>query len=194
MCWWHGLARQVTGEVVVTGDVDGVTAGLPSGRSARSISRRRRAWAASVDGQVAMLLLGGLLAIVVGVLVLGAVAQGMGSRDAAQRAADLAALGGARAMQEAYGRLFEPAMIGGRRNPRHLEKVAYLALGRAAAERVAAANEAPKTTVTFPDAHTLAPVRVRVEVERRRPACQRRHPPRWPAHQHPHDRGVATTS
>jgi hypothetical protein len=118
-------------------------------------------------GQIAVLLIGGLLAVAVGGLVLGALAQGLGTRDAAQRAADLAALGGARAMRESYARLFEPAVIHGRANPRHLEKDAYLALGRAAAVRVAAANGAPAAAVSFPDVDTIAPVRVRVSVVRR---------------------------
>jgi hypothetical protein len=118
-------------------------------------------------GQVAILLVGGLLAVAVGGLVLGAFARGLGTRDAAQRAADLAALGGARAMRESYARLFEPPVIGRRLNPNHLGKDAYLALGRAAAARVAAANDAPRATVTFPDADTIAPVRIRVSVVRR---------------------------
>jgi hypothetical protein len=117
-------------------------------------------------GQVAVLVVGGLLAVAVGALVLGAVAKGLGTRDAAQRAADLAALGGARAMHDAYDRLFEPAAIGGRPNPRHLERDQYLALGRAAALRVAAANGAPGAAVRFPDGATFAPVRIRVAVER----------------------------
>jgi hypothetical protein len=41
--------------------------------------------------------------------------------------------------------------------------------GRAAAERVAAANGAPEAEVRFPDAATIAPVRIRVAVERRVP-------------------------
>ncbi len=117
-------------------------------------------------GQVAVLVVGGLLAVALGALVLGAVAKGLGTRDAAQRAADLAALGGARAMHEAYDRLFEPALLSGRPNPRHLDREAYLALGRAAAVRVAAANGAPDADVRFPDGATFAPVRIRVAVER----------------------------
>src|SRR3954451_4735548 len=126
-----------------------------------------RVWAAGDRGQVAVLFVGGLMAVLAGALVLGAFARGLGTRDAAQRAADLAALGGGRAMQAAYPRLFEPALIEGRPNPRHLEKSAYLALGRAAAERVARENHAPVARVSFPDAETFAPVRVRVGVERR---------------------------
>ncbi len=118
-------------------------------------------------GQIAVLLIGGLLAVALGGLVLGALARGLGTRDAAQRAADLAALGGARALRESYGRLFEPPVIGGRANPRHLEKDEYLARGRAAAVRVAAANGAPGAAVAFPDSGTIAPVRVRVAVSRR---------------------------
>ena len=114
-----------------------------------------------------MLLVGGLLAVVVGGLVLGTVARALETRAAAQRAADLGALAGARAMRESYGRLFEPPLIDGRPNPRHLEKDAYLALGRTAAVRVAAANGAPAAEVTFPDAGTIAPVRVRTAVVRR---------------------------
>ena len=118
-------------------------------------------------GQVAVLLVGGLLAVGLGALVLGAVARGLGVRDDAQRAADLAALAGARAMRGSYDRLFEPARIRGRTNPRHLEKHAYVARGRAAAVRVADANGARGATVSFPDGATMAPVRVRVAVERR---------------------------
>ena len=117
-------------------------------------------------GQVAVLLVGGLLAVGVGALVLGAVASALGTRDSAQRAADLAALAGARAMRESYDRLFEPARVRGRPNPRHLEKDAYVALGRAAAVRVGAANGSPRPAVSFPDGATFAPVRVHVAVER----------------------------
>jgi soluble lytic murein transglycosylase-like protein len=118
-------------------------------------------------GQIAILMIGGLIAVALGGLILGAFARGLGTRDAAQRAADLAALGGARAMRESYERLFEPAVIGGRPNPRHLEKDAYVEVGRDVAVRVAAANGARHAVVSFPDRETLAPVRIRVAVERR---------------------------
>ena len=135
-------------------------------RRLKAARRGARLGAASARGQVAVLVVGGLLAVALGALVLGAVAKGLGTRDAAQRAADLAALGGARAMHDAYDRLFEPAFLGGRPNPRHLDREAYLALGRAAAVRVAAANGAPGADVRFPDGATFAPVRIRVAVER----------------------------
>jgi len=135
--------------------------------SVRCDRRSRRCVARAECGQIAVLLVGGLLAVALGGLVLGALARGLGMRDAAQRAADLGALAGARAMRDAYAGLFEPPVSGGRANPRHLEKADYLALGRTAAVRVAAANGAPGAAVTFPDGDTLAPVRVRVAVERR---------------------------
>jgi hypothetical protein len=66
-------------------------------------------------GQAADLPRRALLAVLVGVLVLGGVARGVGKQAEQQRAADLAALAGAQAMHEAYPRLFEPAYEGGRR-------------------------------------------------------------------------------
>jgi soluble lytic murein transglycosylase-like protein len=125
-----------------------------------------------------VLLVGGLAAVLVGALMLGAVARGVAREAGAQRAADLGALAGARAMYSAYPRLFEPAVIDGRPNPRHLGWDAYVALARAAADRVARANGADAVTVRFPDGGTFAPVRIRVGVrevfEVRRNAARRR--------------------
>ena len=119
------------------------------------------------SGQAAVLLVGILTAVLVGALVLGAVARGVGREGAAQRSADLAALAGARAMHAAFARLFEPPSFGTQPNPYHLEKAGYLTLGRAAAERVARANGATSFTVAFPDAGSFAPVQIRVEVRDR---------------------------
>ncbi len=116
-------------------------------------------------GQASVLLVGGLAAVLVGVLVLGAVARGVAREAAAQRAADLAALAGARAMHAAYPRLFEPATLAdGAPNPQHLDRDRYLALARAAAERVARANGADAAAVRFPDRASFAPVRIGVRV------------------------------
>jgi D-alanyl-D-alanine carboxypeptidase/Transglycosylase SLT domain len=116
----------------------------------------------SERGQAAVLLVGALAAVLVGVLVLGAVARGVAEEAAAQRAVDLAALAGARTMQEANPRLFEPVTVDGLPNPRHLTRAAYLALARDAAERVARTNGAEHATVAFPDGGTFAPMRIRV--------------------------------
>jgi hypothetical protein len=118
----------------------------------------------SARGQASILLLGGLVGILLGALILGAVAHAIGREAAAQRAADLGALAGARAMNAAYPRLFEAPVVDGRPNPAHLDRTAYLALGVDAARRVARANGAPRAAVTFPDAASFAPVRVRVAV------------------------------
>jgi len=116
------------------------------------------------SGQALVLLMGVLAAVLVGAWALGAVARGVGAEGRDQRAADLGALAGARAMRAAYERLFEPAWVERRRNPRHLERSAYLALGRASALRTARLNGVGDVEISFPDARSIAPVRVRVTV------------------------------
>lgn len=125
---------------------------------------RRTAALRSERGQASVLLVGGLVGVLIAVFIAGAVARAVGRDAAAQRAADLAAVAGAKAMHAHYDRLFEPAFIDEAPNPRHLEKDAYLALGRAAALQVAKANDAPSATVSFPDGQTIGPVRIRVAV------------------------------
>jgi Transglycosylase SLT domain/D-alanyl-D-alanine carboxypeptidase len=114
------------------------------------------------SGQVAVLLVATMLGAALAAVLLGALARAGDERASTQRAADLAALAGVRAMRDAWPGLFEPALVGGRRNPRHLERAAYLARGRAAAEATAAANGARAVSVTAPDAGELAPARLRV--------------------------------
>jgi soluble lytic murein transglycosylase-like protein len=111
----------------------------------------------SERGQAAILLVGVLLAVVVGGLLLGVYARAVGVRGDEQRAADLAALAGARAMREAYPRVFEPG-------PGHLSRGAYEELGRRAAVETAAGNGAPDAVVDFPSADAFAPVLIRVRV------------------------------
>ena len=93
-------------------------------------------------GQAAVLVVGLLWALLLGALVLGGVARGIGSRADSQRAADLGALAGARAMRAVYARLFEPAVVAGRRNPARLTLAEYVARGRAAALATARRNGA----------------------------------------------------
>lgn len=123
-------------------------------------NRRRR----DETGQVLLLLVAALLVLGIGALVAGAIARGFGERAHEQRAADLGALSGAKAMQAAYSRLFEPPLIDGRANPAHLERAASLALGSAAARATAEKNGAERIAVSFPDADPLAPTRIRVAV------------------------------
>jgi hypothetical protein len=107
-------------------------------------------------GQASVLLVGVLLALVVAVVVLGGVARGVGVQAEQQRAADLAALAGARAMHAAYGRLFEGP-------PRYLSVADYRTLGERAARETASRNGADAAAVAFPDATSFAPVRIRVD-------------------------------
>jgi hypothetical protein len=111
-----------------------------------------------------MVLLGLLVAVVLGAIVLGGIARGVGVRGDLQSAADLSALAAARAMHDAYPRVFEPSVLGGVANPRHLERSDYLALGEHAARATAARNGAHDVRVAFPGGG-LAPIRVRVTVQ-----------------------------
>ena len=111
-------------------------------------------------GQAMLLLVGLLLAVCIGAVVLGGIARGVGARGDLQQAADLAALAAARAMHDAYPRVFEPAARDG---ARHLERAEYLALAERAAKDTAARNGAHRAAVAFPGGG-LAPVRVRVTV------------------------------
>jgi len=115
-------------------------------------------------GQAVLLLVGAMAAVLVGAFVLGAIARGVGVQGRDQRAADLGALAGARAMRAVYYRLFEPAAIRGRANPRHLPRAEYLRRGRAAAVATARRNHVRDVAVEFPDGDEIAPVRIRVIV------------------------------
>jgi hypothetical protein len=136
-------------------------------------------------GQAALLMLGVLAAVLVGVLVLFGFGQALGARGHAQRAADLSAVSAAQVMRRNFGRLFEPAVLeGGVPNPRHLSNGAYLALAQAAALRGAARNglKGRGVEVAFPPSR-FAPTRVTVVIretadvrladERRRPVAVR---------------------
>ena len=123
----------------------------------------RRAGSAE-QGQALLLLVGAMCAALVAALVLGAIARGLGAQGRDQQAADLAALGGARAMRAGYDRLFEPATTGGAPNPRHLERSAYLAAARGRALATARLNGAQRVEVAFPDGGAFAPTRIRVTV------------------------------
>lgn len=115
-------------------------------------------------GQATVLVLAAAMAVLLGALVLGAIAKGVGTHGSQQRAADLAALAAAKTMHASYSRLFEAPVVDGRRNPAHLEPAQYMAMGRRAAVITARRNGAQSVAVSFPDAKTFAPVRVRVTV------------------------------
>ena len=85
------------------------------GRAA-AVSRRRSA-ARGSPARRRMVLLGLLVAVVLGAVVLGGIARGVGVRGELQSAADLSALAAARAMHDAYPRVFEPPVARRRREP-----------------------------------------------------------------------------
>ncbi len=115
-------------------------------------------------GQALLLLVGAMCAALVAALVLGGIARGLGAKGRDQQAADVAALGGARAMRASYDRLFAPAFVGRRPNPAHLERGAYLAAARARALATARRNGAERVEVAFPDGDTFAPTQISVTV------------------------------
>jgi hypothetical protein len=117
-------------------------------------------------GQAAVLLVGALLAVLVGAFVLGGVARGVDAQAEQQRAADLAALAGAEAMHAAYHRLFEPRS--------GLTAAAYRDLGERAARDVARRNGAARADVRFPDGRSFAPVRIEVHAAREADIAGRR--------------------
>jgi Transglycosylase SLT domain/D-alanyl-D-alanine carboxypeptidase len=109
-----------------------------------------------------------LAVLLAGVLILFGFGQALGARGHAQRAADLAAVSAAQVMGRNLTRLYEPALVEGRANPRHLSSAEYLSLARGAALRGARANgvEPHRVLVRFPRA-SLAHTRVTVAIGER---------------------------
>jgi hypothetical protein len=112
---------------------------------------------ASESGQAVLLLVGAMAAVVVGAVLLGGIARGIGKGGREQRAADLGALAGARWMHDAYTRLFEPPRFGGRPNPRHLEVGAYKEMGRDAGAGGGACQRDPLRRRRLPRRRHLRP-------------------------------------
>ena len=81
----------------------------------------------SARGQALIVALGAVFVVMLGAGVLAALGGALAQKGRLQRATDLAALSAARSMRDDFARLFEPPLIGGRPNPRHLARAAYLA-------------------------------------------------------------------
>ena len=119
------------------------------------------------SGQALILALGGALALLAGALALVAIAGAVTGKGRAQRAADLAAISAARAMRDELPRLLAPpTLASGLRNPDHLDKALYLAGARAAAADSALANgvDPARLAISFPDADSIVPLRVKAVV------------------------------
>ena len=118
-------------------------------------------------GQALPLTLGAALAIVFAAAALVALGGATTGAARVQRAADLAALSGARSLRDDFPRLFAPARLAnGAPNPQHLDKAEYLARASAVATDAAGHNgvEPRRLEVSFPDRGSFAPTRVRTEV------------------------------
>lgn len=111
-------------------------------------------------GQALVVLVVLLMAAVVGTFIIGAVATGIGSGGRNQRAADLAALAGGRAMEQDFDGLFAQPDA-----PGAISKQQYVAHATEAALEVAERNEIPRryVKISFPG-HAIAPTRIRVAV------------------------------
>ncbi|MFA9399910.1 MAG: lytic transglycosylase domain-containing protein [Acidobacteriota bacterium] len=138
-----------------------------SGRPSDSFGLRAPKWLSGNRGQATPLVLGGVFALIVGALVLVAIAGAITGKARAQRAVDLAAMSAAGSMRDDLPRLMAPATLpNGLPNPAHISKAVYLFRARLAAVRFAVANGASPLTVSvsFPDRLSFAPLRARVAV------------------------------
>jgi hypothetical protein len=99
--------------------------------------------------------------------VLAAIGGAVSGASRTQRAADVAALSGARSLRDGFERLFTPARLPtGAPNPRHLDKDQYLQRAIAAAHDAAVRNgvDPDRVRITFPDRGSFAPLLVRASV------------------------------
>jgi hypothetical protein len=139
----------------------------PGGAASRRAARLARALLKGQSGQGLPLVLGAAAALIFVALVLAAIGGAITGTARAQRAADVAALSGARSMRDDFDRLSAPAFLAnGSPNPAHLSKAEYLARARDAARHAARMNEVPadRLRVRFPDADSFMPLRVRARV------------------------------
>ncbi len=139
----------------------------PGGAASRRAARLARGLLGGELGQSLPLMLGAAAAVIAAALVLVAIGGAITARGRVQRAADLAALSGARSMRDDFPGLFAPVLRpDGSVNSAHLGKPEYLSRARAAAREAAARNGVPPSAVAvrFPDAESFAPVRVRAQV------------------------------
>jgi soluble lytic murein transglycosylase-like protein len=154
-------SRRALAGLEIGGGAASRIARLARGLFGRSGSLRAQA------GQALPLTIGAALAIVFAAVLLAALGGAATGAARVQRAADLAALSGARSLRDDFSRLFSAARLrNGAPNPRHLDKREYLARATAVARQAAGHNgvEAADLAVSFPDRDSFAPLRVRTEV------------------------------
>ena len=127
-----------------------------------------RAFAPAAErGQALLMVLGAAFAILFAATLLAALGGALTATARAQRAVDLVALSGARSLRDDFDRLFTaPLLPGGAPNPLHLDRREYLARAAEAAREAATRNgvDPDRVRVSFPDAASFAPLRVRAEL------------------------------
>jgi hypothetical protein len=142
--------------------------GLGSGRR-----ERRRSSAVHLQelvaerGQALLMVMAAAFVILLCAAVLTALGGAITGAGRAQRAADLAALSGARSLRDDFSRLFTPVRLpSGALNPQHLDKDTYLDRAAAAAREAATRNglDADRLRISFPDRESFAPTRVKASV------------------------------
>ena len=156
---------RVASRRAVAGLETGGSAAKRIGRLARGLVAR--AAPAAQRGQALLMVLGAAFAILFAAALLAALGGALTGTARVQRAADLVALSGARSLRDDFPRLFTtPRLPGGAPNPRHLDRREYLARAVMAAREAATRNgvDTDRLRVSFPDADSFAPLRVRAEV------------------------------
>jgi Transglycosylase SLT domain/D-alanyl-D-alanine carboxypeptidase len=147
-----------------------LAAGLGPRASSRRPAAQRRLRIpalAAEGGQALMMVVAAAFVILFCAAVLAAIGGAVTGTSRTQRAADLAALSGARSLRDGFERLFTPARLpSGAPNPRHLDKDEYLRRAAAAAHEAAVRNgvDPARLRVTFPDRESFAPLLVKASV------------------------------
>jgi hypothetical protein len=137
---------------------------MRSGSAGRALALRTLA---AERGQALMMVLGAAFAILLCAAVLAAIGGAVTGASRTQRAADLAALSGARSLRDDFDRLFTPPRLpSGATNPQHLDKDEYLQRASAAARDAATHNgvDPGHVRITFPDRESFAPTLVKARV------------------------------
>ena len=167
----HGLRARVAGRplgrIAARRALTGIEPGGAVSRRARRFARSFLALRAE-RGQSLILVLGAVFALLFAALVLTAIVGAVTGKSRVQRAADLAAISGARSLRDDFDGLFAPPRLpNGAPNPAHLSKAEYLSRAEDAAVEAAARNgvAAERVEIRFPDAESFAPLRVRARIE-----------------------------
>jgi hypothetical protein len=167
------VASRPLGRVGTRRSLAGIDPGGDASRRAGRLVRGLIGPLAGERGQALPLTLGGAFLVIFLALVFALLAGAVTGAAATQRAADLAALSGARSMRDDLPRLVAPATLpSGAPNPVHMRRIEYFARAEAAARDAADRNgvAASRVAVEFPDGSARPPVRigvaVRAEVDR----------------------------